>query len=76
MIDIKAITLTNKGYIEFTDNLISSIQKNNININLDICTMDDYSTDYFDKKNQNTNLVTESNKKKFYVKTLKILVNT
>ena len=65
MIDIKAITLTNKGYIEFTDNLIASIEKNNINIDLDVCTMDSYSTDYFDKKNQNTNLITKSNKKKF-----------
>ncbi len=65
MIDIKTITLTNKGYIEFTDNLISSIDKNNININLDICTMDNYSKDYFDSKGQNTNLITKSNKKKF-----------
>ena len=65
MVDIKAITLTNKGYVEFTDNLISSIKKNNINIDLDICTMDSYSTDYFNKKNQNTNLITKSNKKKF-----------
>ena len=65
MIDIKAITLTNKGYIDFTDNLIASIEKNNINIDLDVCTMDSYSTDYFDKKNQNTNLITKSNKKKF-----------
>jgi hypothetical protein len=65
MINIKAITLTNKGYLEFTDNLIASIQKNNINIDLDICTMDSYSTNYFDKKNQNTNLITKSNKKKF-----------
>lgn len=65
MTDIKAITLTNKGYIDFTDNLISSIQKNKINIDLDICTMDKYTKEYFDKKKQNTNLVTESNKKKF-----------
>lgn len=65
MIDIKAITLTNKGYIDFTDNLIASIEKNNINIDLDVCTMDSYSTNYFNKKNQNTNLITKSNKKKF-----------
>ena len=61
----RVLTLTNKGYVEFTDNLISSIKKNNINIDLDICTMDSYSTDYFNKKNQNTNLITKSNKKKF-----------
>ena len=65
MINIKAITLTNKGYIEFTNNLISSIDKNHININLDICTMDNYSKAYFDNKRQNTNLITKSNKKKF-----------
>ena len=65
MIDIKAITLTNKGYVEFTDNLITSIAKNNVNINLDICTMDNYSKNFFDRKQQKTNLITESNRKKF-----------
>ena len=65
MKDIKAITLTNKGYVEFTNNLVTSITKNNVNINLDICTMDNYSKNFFDRKQQKTNLITESNRKKF-----------
>ena len=46
---MKAITLSNKGYIEFTENLIESIKYNNIEIDLDICVLDDFSFNYFQK---------------------------
>ena len=41
------LTLTNKGYIKYTKNLINSINKNNIDLNLFIYTMDQHSFNYF-----------------------------
>ena len=32
--------------------IVTSITKNNVNINLDICTMDNYSKNFFDRKQQ------------------------
>ena len=59
------ITLSNKGYIKYTKNLISSIKENKINIDLSIFVMDKYSFDYFKKLNQKVFLVEGKESKKF-----------
>ena len=41
------ITFTNKGYIEYTHNLISSIKKNKVNEKIKIYALDNFSLDYF-----------------------------
>jgi len=55
--DIKCVTLTNKGYIEYTDNLIESIKQNNISFNLIIYSLDEFSYKYFSSKGVDTKLV-------------------
>ena len=40
--DIKYVTLTNKGYIEYTNNLLNSIKQNKINIDLSVYTLDTF----------------------------------
>ena len=59
------LTLANKGYIKYTKNLINSINKNNIDLNLFIYTMDQHSFNYFKKLNQNVFLIEGLNTKKF-----------
>ena len=59
------LTLTNKGYIKYTKNLINSINKNNIDLNLFIYTMDQHSFNYFKKLNENVFLIEGLNTKKF-----------
>jgi len=58
--DIKYVTLTNKGYIEYTNNLLSSIKQNKINIDLSIYTLDTVSYDYFSNINVRTKLIDSS----------------
>ena len=55
--NLSVITLSNKGYKSYTKNLIKSIEKNNIDINLKIYVMDNYSLNYFKKLNQNVELL-------------------
>ena len=43
----KSITFTNKGYVEYTHNLITSIQKFQSDVDLRIFTLDDESYEYF-----------------------------
>ena len=62
---MKAITLTNKGYIKLTDNLLNSIKKNSIDLEVTIGTMDKYSDGYYKKLGYRTNLLTNQNEKKF-----------
>jgi lipopolysaccharide biosynthesis glycosyltransferase len=62
---MKAITLTNKGYIKLTDNLLNSIKKNSIDLEVTIGTMDKYSDSYYKKLGYRTNLLTNQNEKKF-----------
>ena len=61
--DIKYVTLTNKGYIEYTNNLLSSIKQNKINIDLSIYTLDTVSYDYFSNINVRTKLIDSSSYK-------------
>ena len=44
---IKAVTFTNKGYIEYTHNLLLSIENNDTQTDLEIFTLDDDSSSYF-----------------------------
>ena len=62
---MKAFTLSNKGYIEFTENLLKSIKYNNIEIDLDICVLDDFSYRHFSKLEQNVIKHSDKNLKKF-----------
>lgn len=41
------ITFTNKGYVEYTHNLISSIEKNKLSEKIKIYALDNFSLDYF-----------------------------
>jgi len=44
------ITLTNEGYIDYTENLLNSIIQNKCNIDLNIYTLDDKSFNHFKDK--------------------------
>ncbi len=61
--DIKYVTLTNKGYIEYTNNLLHSIKKNKINIDLNVYTLDTISFDYFSNIDVRTKLIDSSSYK-------------
>ena len=54
---IEIVTFTNKGYIKFTENLVKSIIKNNIEINLKIFTLDKDSFDFFNALNCTVEMV-------------------
>ena len=58
--DIKYVTLTNKGYFEYTNNLLNSIKQNKINIDLSVYTLDTISYDYFSNINVETKLIDSS----------------
>ena len=62
---MKIITLTNKGYIKYTDNLLASCIQNNVNLDIEICVMDKYTENYYSKKGLKTVLVSNENNKKF-----------
>ena len=53
----KYVSLTNKGYIDYTHNLLSSIKENQIDIDLTIYSLDKDSYNYFSKKNISTKLI-------------------
>ena len=57
MKEISIITLSNKGYIDYTTNLINSIKTNKVNINISIHVMDTFSLNYFQKLEQNVFLI-------------------
>ena len=46
----ESITFTNFGYIDYTQNLLNSCSKNNVDLNLNVYTLDEESTDYFQKR--------------------------
>ena len=54
---IEIVTFTNKGYIKFTENLVKSIIKNNIEINLKVFTLDKDSFDFFNALNCTVEMV-------------------
>ncbi len=45
-----AITYTTNGYTDFTHNLLSSIEKNNVDINIKVFSLDKKATKYFESK--------------------------
>ncbi len=53
----KYVSLTNKGYIDYTHNLLSSIKENQIDIDLTIYSLDKDSYNYFSKKDISTKLI-------------------
>lgn len=53
----KYVSLTNKGYIDYTYNLLSSLKENNIEIDLTIYTLDKDSYNFFCEKNISTKLI-------------------
>ncbi len=52
-LNFKAVTFTNFGYKEFTHNLISSVNQNNVDLDIEVHTLDDESYDFF-KHNHNS----------------------
>ena len=44
---IHSITFTNKGYIDYTHNLLESIKKNDTDTQLEVIAIDNESFDYF-----------------------------
>ena len=71
----RVLTLTNKGYIKYTTNLLNSIKKNNIDMDVEVFT-DKYSFNYFKNYGKKTYLIEGIESKKFLKQTLKILVLT
>ena len=53
------LTLTNKGYIEYTENLLASIEANKSKINLNIFALDEESFLYFNEKTSTIKLTDE-----------------
>ena len=51
--NINYFTFTNDGYIHYTQNLLESINKNNIDINLKIYTLDESSFTFFENIHDN-----------------------
>ncbi len=52
-LNFRAVTFTNFGYKEFTHNLISSVNQNNVDLDIEVHTLDDESYDFF-KHNHNS----------------------
>lgn len=53
----KYVSLTNKGYIDYTYNLVSSLKENNVEIDLIVYSLDKDSYNYFSNKNISTKLI-------------------
>ena len=49
MKETSIITLSNKGYIDYTTNLINSIKTNKVDMDINIHVMDSFSFKYFQK---------------------------
>ena len=60
---MKIITLTNKGYIKYTDNLLASCIQNNVNLDIEILWTNTQRT--IIQKGLKTVLVSNENNKKF-----------
>jgi len=61
----RVLTLTNKGYIKYTTNLLNSIKKNNIDMDVEVFAMDKYSFNYFKNYGKKTYLIEGIESKKF-----------
>ena len=62
---MKAFALTNKGYKDFTDNLLSSIEINNIQLDIEIGVMDSYSESYYSKAGYKTKRLSKEEDSQF-----------
>ena len=51
--NVQSITFTNYGYLDFTLNLLESIKKNNIDLDLLVYCTDKKSFEYLNKFNNN-----------------------
>ena len=51
--NVQSITFTNYGYLDFTLNLLESIKKNNIDLDLLVYCTDKKSFEYLSKSNNN-----------------------
>ena len=47
MSDLNFITFTNKGYVDYTRNLLISNKKNDVNENIKVYALDEYSHNFF-----------------------------
>ena len=56
MSKLNFITFTNKGYVDYTKNLLVSNIKNNVNVDIKVYTLDNYSYEYFSDFHRNVEL--------------------
>ena len=62
MANFKAITTTTFGYKDLTLNLLHSINKNNVNLDVEVFTLDNQSETFFKDHTRYTNKLNEENK--------------
>lgn len=60
-LNFRAVTFTNFGYKEFTHNLISSVNQNNVDLDIEVHTLDDESYDFFKHNHNNVFKLENSN---------------
>ena len=60
-LNFRAVTFTNFGYKEFTHNLISSVNQNNVDLDVEVHTLDDESYDFFKHNHNNVFKLENSN---------------
>ena len=56
MSELNFITFTNKGYVDYTKNLLISNQVSNANANIKVYTLDEYSFNFFSDIHNNVEL--------------------
>ena len=61
MANFKAITTTTFGYKDLTLNLLHSIKKNNVNLDVEVFTLDNQSETFFKDHTSYTNKLNEEN---------------
>ena len=60
--------MTNSGYIEYTDNLLNSINENKTNIDLNVYALDKKTFDHFKKKTNTLNFFDNKEKNSEFLK--------
>ena len=59
--NFESITFTNSGYLDFTENLLTSSKVNKVNLNLNIYTLDEKATTYFHNIHDKITILEEGN---------------
>ena len=54
--NLNFMTFTNKGYVDYTHNLLSSIKENNLDIDIKIYALDQFSLNYFEELGANVKI--------------------